>query len=235
MFALTRHGEPRLLKKPDNIGAVGDAPGLHLAAHRRVHGGEQFLPALAESFGDVNCAPPGGVIGTAQAVFDVDRPFPGIEQIVVAAVVVNGDVPAGVQIGFNGGDVKIWPDGLGHRMNFVGVADDQHIQRIFFQSTAQQVAEVIEDGRCRYIRNVFLKTQDDAAVFLGKLRAVNQPLCDRRVAAQDTRGLVPQLVTDGSPSAAEHFNHHNASIAARMAANSTAILTASTFSPVRAA
>ena len=101
----------------------------------------------------------------------------------VAAVVIDGDVLAGVQIGFNGGDVVVRPDGLGRRMNLVGVADDQHIQRIFFKSAAQQIAEVIEDGRCRYIRNVFLEAQDNAAVFLGELRAVNQPLRDRRVAA----------------------------------------------------
>ncbi|MEI7807645.1 MAG: hypothetical protein WCJ07_04065 [Verrucomicrobiota bacterium] len=54
----------------------------------------------------------------------------------VAAVVINGDVLAGVKVGFDGGDVVVRPDGLGRRMNLVGVADDQHIQRIFFQSTA---------------------------------------------------------------------------------------------------
>jgi hypothetical protein len=183
MFALTRHGESGLLKKPDNIGAVGDASGLHLAAHRRVHGGEQILPALAEFFADVDGAPPRGVVGAAQAVFDIDHPLPGVKQIVVAAVVVDGDVFAGVKVGFDGGDVVVRPDGLGRRMNFVGVADHQHVQRIFFQSTAQQVAEVIEDSRCRRIRNVFLAAQDDAAILLAELRAVNQPLRDGRVAA----------------------------------------------------
>lgn len=130
MFALTRHGESGLLKKPDNIGAVGDAPGLHLAANRRVHFGEQILPALAEFFADVDGAPPGGVVGTAQAVLNVDLAFPGVKQIVVAAVVVDGDVFAGVQIAFDGGDVVVRPDGLGRRMHFVGVADDQNIQRV---------------------------------------------------------------------------------------------------------
>ena len=127
VVALTRQGESGFLKKPDNIGAVGDAPGLHLAANRRVHFGEEILPALAEFFADVDGAPPGRVVGAAQAVFNVDRLFPGIKQIVVAAVVVDGDVLAGVQIGFDGGDVVVRPDGLGRRMNFVGVPDDQHI------------------------------------------------------------------------------------------------------------
>ena len=108
----------------------------------------------------------------------------------VAAVVVDGDVLAGVQIGFNGGDVVVRPDGLGRRMNLIGVADDQHIQRIFFKSTAQQIAEVIKDGRCRCIRNVFLEAQDDAAVFLREFRPVNQSLRDGRVAVQNTRGRV---------------------------------------------
>ena len=153
----------------------------------------------------------------------------------VAAVVVDGDVLAGVQIGFDGGDVVVRPDGLGRRMNLVGMADDQHIQRIFFKSTAQKIAEVIKDGRCRCIRDVFLEAQDDAAVSLREFRLVNQPLRDSRIAAQDTRGRVLQLVTNGSAFAAEHLDHHNASIAARMAANSTAILTASIRSPVRAA
>ena len=120
-------------------------------------------------------------------------------------------------------------------MHFVGVADHQHIQRVILQPAAQQLLKVIKDGICRCIRNVFLEAQDNAAVFLGELRPVNQPLRDRRVAAQDAGGLVPQLVTNGSASAAEHLDYHNASIAARMAANSTAILTASIRSPVRAA
>jgi hypothetical protein len=128
IVTLTRHGESGLLKKPDNIGAVGDAPGLHLAANRRVHFGEEILPALAEFFADVDGAPPRGVVGAAQAVFDIDHAFPGVKQLVVAVVVVDGDVFAGVQIGFNGGDVVVRPDGLGRRMNLVGVADNQNIQ-----------------------------------------------------------------------------------------------------------
>jgi len=130
IVTLTRHGEPRFLKKPDNIGAVGDASGLHLAAHRRVHGGEQILPALTEFLGDVDRAPPRGVVGTAQAVFDIDHAFPSVKQIVVAAVMVDGDMLAAVKVGFNGGDVVVRPDGLGRRMNFIGVADDQNIQRV---------------------------------------------------------------------------------------------------------
>jgi len=136
VVALTRQGESGFLKKPDNIGAVGDAPGFHLAANRRVHGGEQILAGLAEFFADVDRAPPRGVVGTAQAVFDIDHSLPGVKQIVVAAVVVNGDVLAGVQIGFNGGDVVVRPDGLGRRMHFVGVADHQNIQRVLLQPAA---------------------------------------------------------------------------------------------------
>ncbi len=120
-------------------------------------------------------------------------------------------------------------------MHFVGVADHQHIQRVILQPAAQQLVKVIKDGICRCIRNVFLEAQDNAAILLAKLRPVNQSLRDGRIAAQNARGRIPQLVTDGSALAAEHLDHHNPSIAARMAANSTAILTASIRSPVRAA
>ena len=235
VVALTRQGESGFLKKPDNIGAVGDAPGLHFAANCRVHGGEQILPALAEFLADVDRAPPGGVVGTAQAVFDIDHPLPGVKQIVVAAVVVDGDVFAGVQIDFNGCDVVVRPDGLGRRMHFVGVADDQNIQRILLQPAAQQNQKIVKDGCLGLGWDVLLNAQDDATILLAELRAVNQPLRDGWVAAQNSRGRILQLVTDGSAPAAEHLDHHNASIAARMAANSTAILTASIRSPVRAA
>ena len=79
MFALMRNGKSGLLKKLDNIGAVGDAPGLHLAVNRRVHLREQILPALAEFFADVDRAPPRGVVGTAQAVFDVGHALPCVK------------------------------------------------------------------------------------------------------------------------------------------------------------
>jgi len=82
-----------LFKKLDNIGAVGNPFGLHLLANRRIDGGEQIFPALPEFLADVNCSPTGGVIGTAQAEFDVDHPFPSIKEVVVAPVVVIGDVP----------------------------------------------------------------------------------------------------------------------------------------------
>ncbi len=235
VVALTRQGESGFLKKPDNIGAVGDAPGLHLAANRCVHFGEQIFPALAELFADVDGAPPGWVVGTAQAVFDVGHAFPSVKQIVVAAVVVNGDVLAGVEVGFDGGDVVVRPDGLGRRMNFVGVADGENVQRVLLQPAAQQSQKIVKDGCLGLGGDIYLEAQDDAAILLAELRPVNQSLRDGRVAAQDSRCGISQLVTNGSAFAAEHLDHHNASIAARMAANSTAILTASIRSPVRAA
>jgi hypothetical protein len=235
IFALARHAVPGLLKKTNDIGAVLNPSGFKFAAKRRVKGGEQLFPALAEFSGNLNRALTCGVIGAAQAVFDVDHPLPGVKKIVVAAVVINRDVPAGAEIGFDGGNVVVGAHGLGRGMNLVRMTNRQNIQRVLLQPAAQQMAEVIEDGRFRFGGDIFLKAQDDAAVFLGKMRAVNQPLCDGWVAMQNPRGGIFQLVADGRLFAAKNLDYHNASIAARIAASSTIILTASIFSPVRTA
>ena len=235
IFALARHAEPGLLKKTNDIGAVLNPSGFKFTANRRVNGGEQFFPALAKFFGNLNRAPPCGVIGAAQAVFDIDHPLPGVKKIVVAAVVINRDVPAGAEIGFDGGNVVVGAHGLGRGMNFVRMTNRQNIQRVLLQPAAQQMAEVVEDGRFRFGGDIFLKAQNDAAVFLGKMRAVNQPLCDGWVAVQNPRGGIFQLVADGRLFAAKNLDYHNSSIAARIAASSTSTLTASIFSPVRTA
>jgi tetratricopeptide (TPR) repeat protein len=92
-----------------------------------------------------------------------------------------------------------------------------------------------EDGRFGFGGDIFLKAQNDAAVFLGKMRGVNQPLCDGWVAMQNPGGGIFQLVADGRLFTAENLDYHNSSIAARIAASSTSTLTASIFSPVRTA
>ncbi len=235
IFALARHAETGLLKKTNDIGAVLNPSGFHFTANRRANGGEQFFPALAKFFANLNRAAACGVIGAAQGVFDVDHPFPGVKKIMVAAVVINRDVPTGAEIGFDGGNVVVGAHGLGRGMNFVRMTNRQNIQRVLLQPAAQQMAEVVEDGRFGFSGDIFLKAQNDAAVFLGKVRAVNQPLCDGWVAMQNPRGGIFQLVADGRLFAAKKFNHHSSSIAARIAASSTSTLTASIFSPVRTA
>ncbi len=137
ILALARHGEPGLLKKTNDIGAVLNPSGFKFAANRRVNGGEQLFPALAKFLGNLNRAAPCGVIGAAQAIFDIDHPLPGVEKIVVAAVVINRDVPAGAEIGFDGGNVIVGAHGLGRGMNFVRMTNRQNIQRVLLQPAAQ--------------------------------------------------------------------------------------------------
>jgi hypothetical protein len=85
--------------------------GFHFTANRQVNGREQFFPAPAKLFGDVNRAPTCGGIRAAQSVFDINHPLPGVKKIMIAAVVINRDFPESARLGPPSAEVFL-PSGL---------------------------------------------------------------------------------------------------------------------------
>jgi len=143
IFALPVHREFSLFQKLNHVGAVFDTPGDDFGLHSLVNGGKRGFPVFAKPFGNVNRPSARRIIRAAEMIPDVYHPFPGVKNVVVFFVMVDGDVLAGFQFGFDGGDVVIRANFPGFGMPFVRVPDNQNGQRFVIQAAVNQINEFV--------------------------------------------------------------------------------------------
>jgi len=192
----------------NHVGAVFDAPGDDFGLHSLVNGGKRDFLVFAKPFGDVNRPSASRVIGAAEMIPDVYHPLPGVKNVVVFYVMVDGNVLAGFQFGFDGGDVVVRANFPGFRMPFVRVPDNQNGQRFVIETAAYQINELDQNLGLNSRRDFLLKAQGHAAIGLGKSGCLNQTLGLPGIAAQDLRGLVSHLVINRGTPALERLENH---------------------------
>lgn len=139
---------------------------------------------------------------------DVHHPLPRIKNVVVFDVVVNGDVLAGSQFGFDGGDVVIRADFAGFWVFLIRVLDDENVQSIRFQAAPDQVDELVQNAGFVGGQDFLLKAQGHAAIGLGKLGRLNESAGLAGIAEQDLGGGVPHLIRNRCQPTLERFENH---------------------------